>query len=178
MTIVARGESTAAGNRGGSTIEVMRTATKTLYETDFVEWADHTAELLRQGKFAEVDLEHLIEEVEGLAGSDRHAARSQLRRMLMHLIKERIQPERAGSSWRSSIIDAQREIELFLEDSPSLRRHLEGTLQKTYRIAVKDALQETDLTARAKEFSLPEKCPYKLADLLEGDLDALRGMLA
>jgi hypothetical protein len=48
----------------------MRTATKTLYETDFVEWADHTAELLRQGKFNEVDLEHLIEEVEGLAGSD------------------------------------------------------------------------------------------------------------
>jgi hypothetical protein len=29
----------------------MSTATKTLYETDSVEWADHTAELLRQGKF-------------------------------------------------------------------------------------------------------------------------------
>ena len=107
----------------------MSTATKTLYETDFVEWADHTAELLRQGKFDEVDLEHLIEEVEGLAGSDRDAVVSQLRRMLP-LIKERIQPERAGSSWRSVVIDAQREIELYLEASPSLRRHLEGALQK------------------------------------------------
>jgi hypothetical protein len=34
------------------------------------------------------------------------------------------------------------------------------------------------LTARAKAFSLPEKCLYQLADLLEGDLDALRDMLA
>jgi hypothetical protein len=107
----------------------MSTATKTLYETDFVEWADRTAELLRQGKFAEVDLEHLIEEVEGLAGSDRHAVVSQLRRMLMHLIKERIQPERAGSRWRSSIIDAQREIELYIEASPSLRPYLEDALR-------------------------------------------------
>jgi hypothetical protein len=156
----------------------MSTATKTLYETDFVEWADHTAELLRQGKFAEVDLEHLIEEVEGLAARDRREARAHVWRMLTLLIKLRIQPERAGSSWRSSIIDAQREIELYLEDSPSLRRHLEGTLQKTYRIAVKDALHETNLTARAKEFSFPEECPYNLANLLEGDLDALRGVLA
>jgi hypothetical protein len=156
----------------------MSTATKTLYETDFVEWADHTAELLRQGKFAEVDLEHLIEEVEGLAGSDRRAVRSQLLRTLMHLIKQRIQPEREGTSWRTSIVNAQQEIDLLLEDSPSLRRHLEESLQKIYRRAVKDALQETGLAAKAKEFSFPEKCPYSLADLLEGDLDALGGMLA
>ena len=121
----------------------MSTATKTLYETDFVEWADHTAELLRQGKFDEVDLEHLIDEVEGLKGSDRDAVVSQRRRMLLPLIKERIQPERAGASWRSVVIDAQREIELYLEASPSLRRHLEGALPKNYRIAEKDGLEQT-----------------------------------
>ena len=156
----------------------MSMATKTLYETDFVEWADHTAELLRQGKFAEVDLEHLIEEVEGLAGSNRHAARSQMVRLLMHLIKERIQPGRAGTSWRMSIVNAQQEIGLLLEDSPSLRRYLEETLTKNYRLAVRDALREANLTAKAKEFGLPENCPYRVSDLLEGDLDALRDMLA
>jgi hypothetical protein len=31
---------------------------------------------------------------------------------------------------------------------------------------------------RAKEFFLPEKCPYKLAVLLEGDLDAFGDVLA
>ncbi len=156
----------------------MSTVTKTLYETDFVEWADHTAELLRQGKFGEVDLEHLVEEVEGLAGSDRRAVKSQLLRVLMHLIKERIQPERAGSSWRTSIVNGRQEIRLFLDASPSLRRHLEGALQQMYRNAVTGAFDETGLTAKAKEFHVPETCPYTLAALLEDDLDALRDMLA
>lgn len=114
----------------------MSTATNTLYETDFVERAGPTAELEREDKFDDVDLEHLIEEVEGLAGSDRHAVVFQLPLMLPHSIKERIQPERAGSSWRSSVIGAQREIELYLEASRSLRRHLQGALPKNYRIAV------------------------------------------
>lgn len=156
----------------------MSTATKILYDTDFVEWADHTAELLRHGKFDEIDLEHLIEEVEGLAGNDRRAIRSQLLRLLMHLVKERIQPERSGSSWRGSIINARQEIRGLLEDSPSLQRHLEERLPKIYRTALKDALEETQLTAKAKEFGLHESCPYTISSLLEDDLDALRGMLA
>ena len=156
----------------------MSTATKTLYETDFVEWADRTAELLRQRKFAEVDLEQLIEEVEGLGGSERHAVRSQMVRLLMHLIKQRIQPEREGTSWRTSIVNAQVEISLLPGDSPSLRRYLEETLAKNYRLAVREALRATNLTERAKEFALPEKCPYNAPDLLEGDLDALRDVLA
>jgi len=77
----------------------------------------------------------------------------------MHLIKERIQPQRAGSSGRTSIVDAQREIDLLLEDSPSLRRHLEESLEKIYQRAVKDAVKEAELTARAKV--LPEKCPMR-----------------
>ncbi|MBV8729645.1 MAG: DUF29 domain-containing protein [Acidobacteriia bacterium] len=155
----------------------MSTATKTLYETDFVEWADRTAELLRERKFDEVDWEHLIEEVEGLAGSDRRAIRSQLLRLLMHLIKERIQPERAGTSWRTSIVNAQQEIGLILEDSPSLKRYLESALQKSYRTAVSDALRETQLTEKAEEFHLPHNCPFTVPQLLKDDPNTLRGML-
>src|SRR5438067_2307597 len=42
----------------------MGATTKTLYETDFVEWCARTAELLRERRFDEVDLENLVEEVE------------------------------------------------------------------------------------------------------------------
>jgi hypothetical protein len=90
--------------------------------------------------------------------------------MRMHLIKQRIQPEREATSWRTSV-NVRQQISVLVEDSPSLRRHLEGALQKTCHRAVKDALLETELTAKAKEFSL--KCPHRLADLLEGDLNAL-----
>ncbi len=41
----------------------MGAATKTLYETDFVEWSKRTAELLRAGCFEEADLEHAAEEI-------------------------------------------------------------------------------------------------------------------
>ena len=100
----------------------MGTTVKSLYDTDFVEWTAHTADLLRQGRFADVDLANLIEEIESLGRNDQDAVRSQLSRMLMHLVKQKIQPERWGKSWRQSIVDAAREIHIKLESSPSLRR--------------------------------------------------------
>jgi len=60
---------------------------RTLYQTDFVAWADETAKLLRQHRFEEIDLDALVEEVEGLAKQDRKAMRSQLQRLLIHLLK-------------------------------------------------------------------------------------------
>jgi Domain of unknown function DUF29 len=38
--------------------------TKTLYETDFVEWTERTAALLREGRFDEADVEHAAEGIE------------------------------------------------------------------------------------------------------------------
>jgi Domain of unknown function DUF29 len=152
----------------------MGTLAKTLYETDFVEWAAATAELLRERRFDDVDWDHLIEEIVSLGQSDERAVRSQLRRMVMHLIKLRIQPGQAGASWRRSIVGSRNEIEDLMESSPSLRRHLEENLQKVYGRAIKQVLDETNLKSKAKELEIPEKCPYTLDELLEGDLDTLR----
>ena len=151
----------------------MSATTKTLYDTDFVEWTARMAGLLREGRFDEVDLEHVAEEIEGLGRSERLAVRSQLRRMLTHLIKMRIQPERAGVSWRGSIVNARIEILDHTADSPSLRRHAETNLQRIYREAIELALAETNLASRAKELDIPAKCPYTLDELLEGELGNL-----
>ncbi len=40
-----------------------------LYDEDFYVWARRQAELLRAGRYDELDLEHLIEEVEDLGGA-------------------------------------------------------------------------------------------------------------
>jgi len=143
----------------------MGATTKTLYDTDFVAWADETAALIRAGRLDEVDLEHVAEEIEGLAGSDRRAVRSQLRRLMMHLIKQRIQPERDGASWRASIVDAGAEILNFLDDSPSLARHLDENLNRVYLLAVRQALRET----RVKDPKPWNTCPWTLDELLHGD---------
>src|ERR1700722_19371875 len=102
----------------------MATITKTLYDTDFAERTTQTAGLLREGRFDEVDLKHVVEEIEDSGKSNFNAARSQLHRMLKHLIKRKIQPERDGTSWVISINSARREILNEIRDSPSLRRRL------------------------------------------------------
>ncbi len=152
----------------------MSTVTKTLYETDFVEWADHTAELLREGKFGEVDLEHLVEEVEGLSGRDRNAVYSQLLRMIKHLVKQQIQPERRGRSWVASIINARNRIRYTIRQSPNLRRFAKNELEEIYPEAIRDALSETGLTAQKNTLGIPGKCPWSIDQLLEADPDTLR----
>lgn len=147
----------------------MGTTTKTLYDTDFVEWTAHVAEMLRHGRLDEIDLEHIAEEIEDLGKSERSAVRSQLHRMMMHLIKQRIQPEKSGSSWRRSIAEGRAEVEFRLEDSPSLRRYAEQNLESIWHKAVKNALFETGQTER-EDLDIPANCPYTLDDLLGGDL--------
>jgi len=151
----------------------MSTVTKTGYDVDFVEWTAQTAELLREGRFAEVDLEHLAEEIEDLGKSHRYAVESQMRRLLLNLIKVRIQPECAGSSWLHSIGSARRALEDRLQDSPSLRRYLEENLARFYRQAVADAFFETKLAKRAAGLDIPADCPYTLDELLGPDPEAL-----
>ena len=147
----------------------MGAATKTLYETDFVEWAQRTAELLRSGRLGEADIEHAAEEIEDLGRSERSAVASQLQRMLMHLVKQRIQPERDGASWRRSIAEGRAEIAYRFDDSPSLRRFAEENLQQIYLRAVRDALFEAGLSAQRASLDLPAACPYTLRDLVEGE---------
>ena len=152
----------------------MSVLSKTLYEADFVAWADHTAELLRQRRIDEVDMEHLIEEVAGLAGSDRHAVSSQLLRLMKHLVKQQIQPERRGRSWIVSIDNAQSELQLKFRQSPSLRPFAEQEVPELYPRAERVALRETGLQSQKEQLGIPENCPWSLEQLLEGDPEDLR----
>lgn len=41
------------------------------YEKDFYLWTMHNAELIRQGKFSEIDVENVAEEIESIGRSDK-----------------------------------------------------------------------------------------------------------
>src|SRR5260370_802145 len=85
----------------------MGALTKTLYDTDFAERPRQTAEMLRAGRLEELDLENVAEEIESLGKSEHAAARSQIKRLLMHKIKQIIQPERDGTGRRLPIAHAR-----------------------------------------------------------------------
>ncbi|MDY6993264.1 MAG: DUF29 domain-containing protein, partial [Pseudomonadota bacterium] len=90
------------------------------YDTDFYAWALHNAQLLREGKFSELDVEHLIEELEDM-GNNKQELASRFIILIAHLLKWAYQPSRRSSSWERSIDEQRSQIDLLLQDKPSLK---------------------------------------------------------
>jgi hypothetical protein len=134
-----------------------------LYEADFVQWSNVTVQLLREGRFDEVDLTHLIEEVEDLGNRHRDALESQLTRLLMPLLKWQYQPQKRSSSWEGSIRESRKQIRRLFRKYPSLKVHVEVCWADCYQDAVEDASDETELSN--SEF--PQSCPYRVEDVFD-----------
>ncbi|MEH2008290.1 DUF29 domain-containing protein [Nostoc sp.] len=135
------------------------------YTADFNLWIEHTAQLLRSHRWQEVDVEYLIEEVEGLGKSERRAIASQLTRLLLHLLKWQYQPQRRSDSWLDSITDSRTQIELAIEDSPSLKSYPTEQLEESYQRARCQAAKQTGMLISV----FPQQCPYSLELVLDED---------
>ena len=135
-----------------------------LYSTDFSTWISQTAQLLRERRWHDIDVANLIDEVEDLGKSERRAIDSQLTRLLLHLLKWQYQPQRRSDSWLDSITDARTQIDLAIQDSPSLKGYPAEQLEESYRRARRQAAIQTKL-----EISVfPQTCQYSL-DLVVAD---------
>jgi hypothetical protein len=139
-----------------------------LYETDYVKWAEEQATLLTERRFDLLDLDNLIEEVDDLAGRHRDALQSQMQRLLVHLLKLTYtvgsrEPERA---WRRSARDARKEIDKLISRYPSLRNRLQHECCFSYPRAVTDAHDELSDYGDDHE-PFPVDCPWTLEELLD-----------
>lgn len=148
-----------------TTAQLDAKAVASLYNTDLCAWASTNAELLRQGKYQQVDVLHLIEEIEDMGKSDQRSLASHLRNLLMHLLKWQYQATIRSHSWQSSVINARLEIEQLLQDSPSLRGLLPKLLVSEYVAARRLASVETQLLIK----TFPAECPYSIAHVLSED---------
>ena len=142
-----------------------------LYDGDFYAWAQQQAATLRRVQASHpnlpLDFVHLIEEVEDLAKSDLRAARSQVRRLLEHLLKLQYSPARKPRhQWRRSVRDARNELGDVL--TSTLRRTLEPGLPDLYADARANATDERALHGeRQAATALPQACPYTLDQLTD-----------
>ena len=136
-----------------------------LYSTDFSTWISQTAQLLRERRWHDIDVANLIDEVEDLGKSERRAIGSQLTRLLLHLLKWQYQPQRRSDSWLDSITDARTQIDLAIQDSPSLKGYPAEQLEESYRRARRQAAIQTKLEIAA----FPETCQYSLDLVLTED---------
>ncbi len=147
----------------------LKPSAKDLYEQDYYAWTmAQAAELHRLAKrrtSAALDLEHLAEEVADLGHSERDAVRSQVRRILEHLLKLEYSPAAdPRDGWKDTVADARSVLADKL--SPSLRLDLETMLASLYVQVLpkaRRALRRFDEHEAAR--TLPLDCPYPLDDL-------------
>ena len=136
----------------------------TLYSQDFLQWTQAQIDSLRHGRWSDLDVENLIEELEDLGRSEQRELGSYLRVLMMHLLNWQHQPERRTASWQITITTCRDSIQDCLEDAPSLQQFLKGAewCQKYYRRARRDAAKETGKVLT----TFPEECPYSLEQLV------------
>ncbi len=140
-----------------------------LYDKDTAAWAAANADLLRQRRFGELDVPHLIEELEDMGKSERRALESHLSVLLMHLLKWEHQPSMRSNSWKLSIENARQSIEDGIEDSPSLKPKLEDDafIARAYTKARRTAAIETGLALA----DFPEQCVFSKLQLFKNDFE-------
>ncbi len=146
-------------------IQSITTAKTSLYEQDFYLWLQTNINLLKEGNFAEIDLENLLEELESMGRSDKNALKSNLRILLMHLLKYKYQPQKRTNSWLYTIREHRIRLEDTFKTSPSLYRFFEDIFNESYQDARELAADETGLSIKI----FPLESPFTKEEVLNPD---------
>lgn len=135
----------------------------TTYHSDFYGWTQEQASLLRAGRWPEIDIENLIEEIETMGRSEKRALQSRLTVLLTHLLKWRYQPQRRGRSWLLTLKGQRLAFNEILDDNPGLKPQLSTLLANAYEMAKLHAAKETRLDDNIFE----HQCPWTLAQIAD-----------
>jgi hypothetical protein len=148
------------------------------YEDDFYAWTQYQAELLRTLPVSDnrFDREHVAEEIEDLGKSERDAVRSQIRRIIEHLLKLAYSPaEQPRMIWMETIDDARETLSDKL--TATLRREVEGGLEKLYNEGRRRAARGLIRHGEPEIADiLPQQCPYSFDEICREDWYPTRGL--
>jgi hypothetical protein len=138
---------------------------ETLYEKDFYEWTQKNAQLLREGRLAEIDTDNLIEELEAMGRSEKRAFVNHLAVLIAHLLKWERQPVLRSKSWRYTIREQRAQVADILQDNPSFKESFAEALSRAYGKAIVRVVKETGLD----EETFPATCPYEFTEIMDTD---------
>ena len=148
---------------------------RSFYETDYYTWVQKTVRLLREGRLSEVDLEHLVEEVEDLGKSLKRELVGFLAQSFSHLIKYRYLLDRSPGDERKWRVDAQvfwRDAMRVLRDNPGLNRAMDQIIDEAWEKARSDvfrSFEEFNNESDLDTAGIPGKCSFPLGSVLSGD---------
>jgi hypothetical protein len=140
----------------------------TQYHKDFCAWSHQQATLLSQGRLGELDIEHLIEELENMGASEKRELQSLFRQILVHLLKLDYSPAvDPRAKWTEEVSEFRAQLETCLEDTPSLKAIADELFRKAWPQARKIA--ENSFKAYGETVRLPADCPYALEQVISQD---------
>jgi Domain of unknown function DUF29 len=139
--------------------------TPSLYEQDYCLWLDRTIQHLQTGEIDRLDIPALIEELQGMSNTEKNALESNLRILLLHLLKYRYQPHKRTNRWLFTLREHRKRILKALQKSPSLKRYYEEVFAECYQDGRELAADETGLSLRA----FPEDSPFSPENTLDTD---------
>ncbi|NEQ95187.1 MAG: DUF29 domain-containing protein [Cyanothece sp. SIO2G6] len=142
-----------------------QTSTASLYDHDFYTWVQKQSDALQNHRWQDLDLPNLVEELESLGKQQRRELSNRLSVLLAHLLNWEYQSQHHSRSGLATIRIQRLDIADLLEESPSLKTHLEEAMIKAYPKAVQLAIKETELPER----TFPVDCPYGLTTVLNSD---------
>jgi hypothetical protein len=135
------------------------------YDDDFYGWVSASIGLLKQKRFDEMDVDHLIEELEDMGNNKKHALISRLAQLIFHLLKWQHQPDFKGRIWEASIQEQRKRIKKLLAENPSLKSEFPVFLVDAYEDSLLLIKKETAIDL--KLFS--QQCPYALEKMMDDD---------
>jgi hypothetical protein len=138
-----------------------------LYDRDYYTWTQEQARALREHRIEEVDWSNVAEEIEDLGKREKHALRSQLVRLLGHLLKygyaREVMWANNSRGWELSIRGARREALMYLDENPGLRPHV----PQIFRSAYLSARLEVMKALRLPDSAIPETAPWTLEEIID-----------
>jgi hypothetical protein len=138
-----------------------------LYERDYYTWIQEQVRALRERRVEDLDWPNLAEEIEDLGKSERRGLRSQITRLLVHLLKlafarpRLLETNRRG--WELSVRGGRRQVLGLLSENPGLRPQLQDIYASAYDIARLDALR----ILRLPDSAIPETPPWTFEQVID-----------
>ena len=149
---------------------------ETLYNQDFQFWIEQTIHQLQNREFESLDIEHLIEELSDLGRAEKNALKSNLKILLAHLLKLKVQddvPNVMKGGWYDSVVEHRQRVLDNLADTPSLKSYLVEVIEKAYPDARKVAIKESKFAKFGiripEESEYPPTCPFSIEQILNED---------
>lgn len=134
----------------------------TNYETDFDKWLSEQMIFLKKKDYDHLDIEHILEEMEDLGSSNKNAIESHLIVILLHMLKQKYQPDMNCNSWNASIAGARASIRKIIRRNPSLKNYPQSVVDECYEDARDGAPKESGV----KSNTFPKTLPWNLKEIL------------